>query len=345
MGLRQGTVRGVVATNALELGIDIGRLDVAVLSGYPGTVASVRQQMGRAGRRQGASVGVLVAGPEALDQYIIAHPEWLLARSPEHARLNPDNEVILAGHLACAAAELPLEKTDRYLGNPSGPAVELLDDLVDAGQLYRAGGRYYWAGDGSPSTAVSLRTGSPDRVVIQVVEDAGRPQVIGELDRSSAPSNLYDGAIYLHEGRTFQVERLDWDGGIAYVHPQKSIFTPGPSSAKKSKCSTTGRRTAKKRPRLNPISNLHPRPVSIPVSSFQLPTSSFQLPTSSFQPLGRRPRHQPGHRLQNPAPGDQRGAGLRHGRSARTSARNPGLLAGVVAGVAGTAEGGRCLAL
>ena len=172
-GLREGSVRGVVATSALELGIDIGALDAAVLAGYPGTVASARQQMGRAGRRRGSSIGVLVAGAGAMDQYILAHPEWLLARSPEHARINPDNEVILAHHLACAAAEMPIEKSEQFLGKLPGAAVDLLDDLVEAGQLYRSGSRFYWAGDGSPASAVSLRTASPERIIIQAVDEGG----------------------------------------------------------------------------------------------------------------------------------------------------------------------------
>ncbi len=134
-GLREGTVRGVVATNALELGIDIGQLDAALLAGYPGTVASSRQQMGRAGRRQGTSVGLLVAGAEPLDQYIVTHPNWLLSQSPEHARLNPDNEIILASHLLCAAAELPLRANDREFGSDRTRA--LLHELVAAGQIRR----------------------------------------------------------------------------------------------------------------------------------------------------------------------------------------------------------------
>jgi DEAD/DEAH box helicase domain-containing protein len=232
-GLREGTVRGVVTTSALELGIDIGRLDAAVLAGYPGTVASARQQMGRAGRRQGSSVGVLVAGAGAMDQYVLTHPEWLLARSPEHARINPDNAVILAHHLACAAAELPIEKTDRLLTSASGSVADLLDDLVEAGQLYRSGSRYYWAGDGSPANGLSLRTTGPDRVIIQTVGEQGRPQVIGELERESAPILLYEGAVYLHEGQTYLVEQMDWEGGIARVRPAEVDFYTRPISSEK----------------------------------------------------------------------------------------------------------------
>lgn len=247
-GLRTGSVRGVVATNALELGIDIGQLDAAVLAGYPGTVASTRQQIGRAGRRTGPAVGVLVAGPDALDQYVVTHPEWLLGQSPEHARINPDNEIILAGHLACAAAELPIrvgevfapEGTEGFSrsvvprekpAEASGPGqwattsstghppliADLLDDLVAAGQLYRSGDRYYWVGDGSPASALSLRSIGPARVIIQATDVAGRPQVIGEIDRPSVLLLLYPGAIYLHEGRSYLVEQLDWGAGIAHV--------------------------------------------------------------------------------------------------------------------------------
>ena len=232
-GLREGTVRGVVTTSALELGIDIGRLDAAVLAGYPGTVASARQQMGRAGRRQGSSVGVLVAGGGAMDQYVLTHPEWLLARSPEHARINPDNTVILAHHLACAAAEMPIERGEAFLGNLPGAAIDLLDDLVEAGQLYRSGSRYYWAGDGSPANGLSLRTAGPDRVIIQTVDEQSRPQVIGELERESAPILLYEGAIYLHEGQTYLVEQMDWEGGIARVRPTEVDFYTRPISSEK----------------------------------------------------------------------------------------------------------------
>jgi DEAD/DEAH box helicase domain-containing protein len=231
-GLREGAVRAVVATNALELGIDIGQLDAAILAGYPGTIASTRQQMGRAGRRQGVAVGVLVATADAIDQYLIAHPEYVLERSPEHARLNPDNEVILAGHLACAAAELPFEE-DEHFGVRVTEAQQdlipdLLADLVEAGKLYRNGGRYFWAGEGSPSTAIGLRSSSPERVIIQRSDIHGQPQVIGELERSSVLRFLYEGAIYLHEGMSYLVERLDWEAGVAAVRPVEVDFYTRP---------------------------------------------------------------------------------------------------------------------
>jgi len=219
----------VVATNALELGVDIGQLDAAVLAGYPGTIASAWQQMGRAGRRQGSAVAALVAAADALDQYIVTHPDYLLTGSPEHALINPDNAIILAGHLACAAAELPLEPGERLGNADPGLVSALLDDLVAAGQLYRAAGRFYWAGAGSPAAAISLRSAAADRVVIQAADRDGAPQVIGELDRFSVPLLLYEGAIYIHEGATFLVDQLDWQGGVAHVRPVDVDFYTRPS--------------------------------------------------------------------------------------------------------------------
>jgi DEAD/DEAH box helicase domain-containing protein len=214
-GLREGSVRCVVATTALELGIDIGQLDAAVLAGYPGTIASTWQQMGRAGRRQATSVAVLVAGAGAMDQYIAAHPEYLTAGGVERALVNPDNEIILASHLACASAELPLQAVETF-GAAQGVG-ERIEELLEAEQLYQAGDRFYWAGTGYPASAISLRSASPDRVVIQAREADGTSSVIGEVDRFGAPLLLYENAVYLHEGASYLVERLDWEGGIATV--------------------------------------------------------------------------------------------------------------------------------
>jgi DEAD/DEAH box helicase domain-containing protein len=222
-GLRERKVSAVVTTNALELGIDIGHLDAAVLAGHPGTVASARQQMGRAGRRHGVSAAVLVAGGGPLDQYILSHPSWLFSRSPEHARINPDNEIILCAHLACAAAELPL-RMGEALGAGANKlraarTAELLADLVDAGQLYLSNGKYFWAGEGAPQQVLSLRSADADRVVIQTRGEDAKPLVIGELDREGVPLLLYKGAVYLHEGASYVVESLDWEAGLAQVRP------------------------------------------------------------------------------------------------------------------------------
>jgi DEAD/DEAH box helicase domain-containing protein len=215
-GLRDGSVRGVVTTNALELGIDIGQLDVAVLTGYPGSVASTWQQAGRAGRRVDQSLAILVAGNGALDQYICNHPRYLFGRSPEHALINPDNLRIMAKHLLCAAYELPFAEGERF-GNFDQVA-PVLSALAAEGSLHETRDQYHWIGDGTPAGALSLRTSGAETVVIQDIS-AGTPVVIGEVDLESAPLLVYEGAIYMHQAQTYLVEDLDWDGRIATVRP------------------------------------------------------------------------------------------------------------------------------
>jgi DEAD/DEAH box helicase domain-containing protein len=213
-GLRSGEVLGVVATNALELGVDIGRMDVAVLAGYPGSIAGTWQQMGRAGRRTDASVAVLVATSSAVDQYVAAHPEYLFDHSPEEARLDPDNLYILLAHLRAAAFELPFAAGEAF---GPGPADDLLAFLAEEGHVRQAhDGRWYWASENFPASEISLRTAAPENVVI--IDTTGdRPRVIGEVDLFSAPTLVHEGAIYLHESAQFHVDRLDWDERKAYV--------------------------------------------------------------------------------------------------------------------------------
>lgn len=215
-GLRSGEVRGVVATNALELGIDIGQLSAAVLTGYPGTVASTWQQAGRAGRRAEESAVVLVAGGNPLDQYICQHPRYLFGNSPEYALCNPDNLRIMVKHLVCAAYELPFRQGETY-GN-FGQVDDLLQALVDAGLLYLASQQFHWLGQGVPAHDFSLRTSSDETVIIQDIERQS-PQVIGEIDLDSVPVMAYEGAIYMHLARAYLVESLDWDGRLANVRP------------------------------------------------------------------------------------------------------------------------------
>ncbi len=213
-GLREGTVRAVVATNALELGVDIGQMTACVLVGYPGSVASTWQQAGRAGRRAGASLVVLIAGPSPLDQYLATHPEFLFGRPVEEAHLNPDNPAVLADHLACAAYELPFERGESFGNLPD--VEEWLRLLEETGDLHRSDGRYIWVGEGEPARAVNLRTSTPNVVVIQDV-GVDPPQVVGEIDRASAPMLVYPGAVYLHEADMYRVEDLDWEAGLARV--------------------------------------------------------------------------------------------------------------------------------
>jgi DEAD/DEAH box helicase domain-containing protein len=219
-GLRTGAVRGVVATNALELGIDIGELDAAVITGYPGSIASIWQQAGRAGRRAGQSAAVMVASNNPLDQYICNHPRYLFGRSPEHALTNPDNLRILVNHLMCASFELPIRPDEAFGGyDPVGP---LLDALEEEGILHKTREQYHYVGENVPATAVSLRTSSDDTLVIHDIglpDSSDPPRVIGELDLESVPLMVHEGAIYMHQARSYLVEALDWNGRIAYVRP------------------------------------------------------------------------------------------------------------------------------
>jgi DEAD/DEAH box helicase domain-containing protein len=213
-GLRSGEIRGVVSTNALELGIDIGQLEACIICGYPGSIASTWQQAGRAGRRHGSSIQFLVASSNPLDQYVIEHPEYFLQQSPEHALVQPDNLIILVNHIKSAAYELPFEQGERF-----GVATteEILDFLVEEKILHRSGDRWYWMDQSFPAKEISLRTADQENVVIIDISETGRHQVIGEVDRFSAPMYLHEEAIYLHEGVQFQVEKLDLEEKKAYV--------------------------------------------------------------------------------------------------------------------------------
>jgi DEAD/DEAH box helicase domain-containing protein len=216
-GLREGAVRAVVATNALELGIDIGQLGAVVLTGYPGTIASTRQQAGRAGRRQEAALAILIAAADVLDQYLVAHPDYLLDRSPEQALVHPDNPFILTNHVRCAAFELPFRR-----GEPFGSLEDIspiLELLAEEGTLYAGPQAWHWISQAYPAEAVSLRTAADDRFAILLAEDGAPPHTIGEIDRFSVPLLAYVGAIYLHEGQSYLVTRLDWEKAQAWVQP------------------------------------------------------------------------------------------------------------------------------
>ena len=213
--LRAGQVDIVVSTNALELGIDIGRLDVCVLCGYPGTIASTWQQAGRAGRRQGVSALIMVATSSPLDQYIIAHPEYFFSQPPEHALINPDNLYILLNPFKCAAYELPFEDGEQFGDVEATP--ELLEYLCEQNILNHVGNRYYWTAEEFPQAGISLRSASDQNFMIIDISVPGKRRVIGEMDRFTVPMLLHQYAIYLHEGRQYQVEELDFDDKKAYV--------------------------------------------------------------------------------------------------------------------------------
>jgi DEAD/DEAH box helicase domain-containing protein len=214
--LREGEIRAVVATNALELGIDIGSLDAVVMAGYPGTIASTWQRAGRAGRRQTTSLAVMVASSAPLDQYIIEHPEYFFDRPPEHAYINPDNLEILLNHLKCAAFELPVRDDEKFGTHPIGDMCRFLADLK---LLHHTGaegkGAWHWTSDTYPADAISLRSITSDNFV--VVDITGDHKIIATVSFTDALTALHEKAIYLHEARQYQVERFDYEGRKAYV--------------------------------------------------------------------------------------------------------------------------------
>ncbi|PEU60292.1 ATP-dependent helicase [Priestia megaterium] len=213
-GLREGSIYGVVSTNALELGVDIGQLQVCVMTGYPGTVASAWQQAGRAGRRHGEAVIVMIASSSPFDQYMIQHPDYFFSRNPETARINPDNLVILVDHLKCASYELPFKQGETF----DGVEIEdVLEFLQEERVIHFSGDKWYWMNDSFPAHNISLRSASQENVVIIDQSDVANVKVIGEMDRFSAMTLLHDEAIYLHQGIQYQVEYLDWDEKKAYV--------------------------------------------------------------------------------------------------------------------------------
>lgn len=211
-GLREGTIRAVVATNALELGIDIGSLDVVVMAGYPGSIASTWQRSGRAGRRLGTSLALMIASSAPLDQYVVEHPEYFFEGSPEHAQINPDNLEILINHLKCAAFELPIKDGSKF-----GPheTAELCSFLEELRVVHHSGGAWHWTSDSYPADAISLRSVTSDNfVVIDITNDE---RLIAEVAFPAALVELHEKAIYLHEARQYQVEKMDYEGRKAYV--------------------------------------------------------------------------------------------------------------------------------
>lgn len=211
--MRDGRIDGIVATSALELGVDIGSLDVVVLNGYPGSVAATWQRFGRAGRRRQPSLGVMVASSQPLDQYVVRHPDFFADASPEHARIAPDQPLILFDHIRCAAFELPFQQGEAF--GPVDPEL-FLEALAETGVVHREGERWEWIADSYPANAVSLRSVADGNFVV-VDRSDGRQTIIAEVDYSAAALTLYEGAIHMIQSVPYQVERLDWDGRKAYV--------------------------------------------------------------------------------------------------------------------------------
>jgi DEAD/DEAH box helicase domain-containing protein len=219
-GLRSGQIRTVVATSALELGVDIGSLDAVVLAGYPGTIASTWQRAGRAGRRQASSVAVLVASSAPLDQYIVEHPDYFFGSSPEEAHINADNLEIFLSHLKCAAFELPIRDGEIFGKLPLEKLCRFLAE--ELGLLHHSGDCWHWVSDSYPADSVSLRAVSSDNFL--VVDLTGDHRIIGEVDFPAALPTLHEKAIYLHDARQYQVEKLDFDGRKAFVRQVDSDY-------------------------------------------------------------------------------------------------------------------------
>ena len=222
-GLRKGDVRVVVATNALELGIDIGSMEASLLVGYPGTIAATWQEAGRSGRGEKSSLAVLVASPNPLDQFLAQHPDYFFSHSPEHGMVNPDNLLILLGHIRCATFELPFQAGEKFGSVDPSAMGELLDFLQGEGVVHRSGDKYFWLADKYPAQNVSLRSASTETVLLQVPiagnELESTRQTIGEVDGSSSYWMTHPGAVYMHEGSTFLVKDLDLEKHIATLEP------------------------------------------------------------------------------------------------------------------------------
>jgi DEAD/DEAH box helicase domain-containing protein len=211
-GLRDGKIRGVVSTSALELGIDVGSLDTVVMAGYPGTIAATWQRAGRAGRRSGSSCAVLVASSAPLDQFMVRHPDYFFGNTPEHAFIQPDNLEILINHLKCAAFELPIIPNEKF-GDADLP--DLCARLAEASFLHLAGENYHWTHEAYPADTISLRSVTSDNFVI--IDLTGAPNVIGEIDFPSALAFVHEKAIYIHGGQQFHVEHVEFKERKAYV--------------------------------------------------------------------------------------------------------------------------------
>ena len=214
-GLRAGEVDMVVSTNALELGIDIGSLTACVLCGYPGTIASTWQQAGRAGRRKDTALTILVASSAPLDQYVIQNPDYFFRASPEHALVQPNNLYIVLSHIKCAAYELPFEEGERFGGLPD--TAQFLEYLTENNILRHVDHKYYWMEEELPSGEISLRSARTENFVIIDITNPAHHRVVGEMDRFTVPMLLHENAIYMHDARMYQVEKLDLAACKAYI--------------------------------------------------------------------------------------------------------------------------------
>ena len=225
--LRSGRADLVAATNALELGIDIGGLSAVLMMGYPGTIAATRQQAGRAGRKDDPSMAIFVASASPIDQFLARHPEYLTGHSPEQALIDPDNFLILLSHIQCAAFELPMKKGEKFGNLDPELLVEFLQYLLQSGALVQKDDRYFWLADQYPASGISLRSASSDVIALQAMEN-GHPHVIGEVDLASALWMVHPGAVYLHEGEPYEVEELNLESKFARIQNRLTDYYTEP---------------------------------------------------------------------------------------------------------------------
>jgi DEAD/DEAH box helicase domain-containing protein len=299
VAMRAGKVDGIVSTSALELGVDIGALDVVVLNGWPGSVAATWQRFGRAGRRQQASVGVLVASSEAIDQYVVQHPEYFFGANPEQARIHADQPLVLLDHVRCAAFELAFSAGERF-----GP-VEVdgfLELLADDAVVHRERERWEWIADSYPANAVNLRSVADGNFVV-VDRTDGRQAIIAEVDYTAAALTLYEGAIHMVQSVPYQVERLDWPGRKAYVrrtfvdyytdaidHTKLKVlerFEAAPLGAgqcESGEVHVVRRVSGYKKIRFHTHENIGYGPVQLPDQELQTTATWWQLPPSILEP-------------------------------------------------------------
>ncbi|WP_100332052.1 DEAD/DEAH box helicase [Bacillus xiapuensis] len=287
-GLREGEIIGVVSTNALELGVDIGQLQVCIMTGYPGSVSSTWQQAGRAGRRHEEALILMVASSSPLDQYLIQNPDYFFERSPESARINPDNLIILVDHLKCAAYELPFKEGEKF---GSLNVKDILEFLAEERVLHQNQDTYYWANQSFPAGNISLRSASQENVVIIDQSQTGNVTIIGEMDRFSAMTLLHEEAIYLHEGVQYQVEKLDWDHLKAYVRKVEVEYYTDANLAVQLKVMEIDRTIYRQ------TANLHFGDVSIHI----LPSIFKKIKLTTFENIGSGPIHLPEEELHTSA--------------------------------------------
>lgn len=245
LGLKNGNILFVIATNALELGMDIGGVESVLIPGYPGSISGLRQESGRAGRKDNTSLSIFIASMNPLDQYLARNPEYLLARNPEQALINPDNPLILLEHLQCSAAELPFTEDDSFGSLPGDTLIEYLDYLESSGVLHKKNGKYFWVTDDYPAQHLAIRNAVNSTILLQAEFD-GQRETIGEVDYNSGLWMVHPGAIYIHNGDTYLVDSLDLENQIARLSSVSVDYLTEPVQSteieilQEKKCRSTG---------------------------------------------------------------------------------------------------------